>query len=853
MVQLPIDSFLPEIVAQVRAARSLVLVAEPGAGKTTRVPPAILRGGVLSNDHPVIVVLQPRRVAARTVAARIADENGWALGGPVGYHVRFDRRVGPDTRLRVVTEGILTRQLLDDPFLEGVGCVVLDEFHERSLYTDVAIALLREVQQTVRPDLCIVVMSATLEAEPVAAYLGGCPVVRVPGRTYPVEITYVADEASPLPARVASAVGRAMESGEGDVLAFLPGAEEIRRAGVALESVASRCNLAVLPLYGALPPGEQNLALRPDAHGRRKVVLATNIAETSLTIDGVRTVVDGGFARVASYDPERGLDRLDLRRISRAAADQRAGRAGRTGPGRCVRVWSEREKLASFELPDIRRVDLAGTVLSLHAWGKPDVRGFGWYEPPTEESVAAAGRLLDMLGALDGGRITPMGKRLAAMPAHPRLGRLLIAAASRGLLREGATMAALVSERDIVLPGRRGDGQGGPRGPTTAGTSDLIHRLELLDEAERQRFAGHLFDRGIDPGAARSACQVRDELLRVGRSLSSGPASVASEEDLLRLPLNAYPDRVCRRREKDPAAGAIVGGGGVRLAPESSVRRGEFFLAVDLRHDPRSATREATVRVASQLEPAWLAETFPGSVRKERGAEYDAERERVVGFVRTWYRDLLIADEPNAAVDASTAGVALAAALRPRAAELFAADEGAASLLARVSLLRSHLPQHPWPTFDDAELGEVLAEACDGKRSLEELRRGGALASGLRNRLVYPMDRVLEEQAPDGIVVPSGNRIRLEYSSSGPPVLAVRLQELFGWTETPRVASGRVRVRLHLLGPNYRPVQVTEDLANFWATTYFQVRKDLRVRYPKHSWPEEPLAAKAEARGRPRR
>ena len=847
MTPLPIDAFLPEVVGKVRAARSLVLVAEPGAGKTTRVPPAILRCGALSAEHPVTVVLQPRRVAARTVAARIADENGWALGGPVGYHVRFDRRVGPDTRLRVVTEGILTRQLLDDPFLEGVGCVVLDEFHERSLYTDVAIALLREVQQTVRPDLVIVVMSATLEAEPVAAYLGGCPVVRVPGRTYPVEISYMADE-SPLPNRVANAVERAVEGGDGDVLAFLPGAEEIRRAGAALEGVASRCNLAVLPLYGALPPGEQNAALRPDARGRRKVVLATNIAETSLTIDGVRTVVDGGFARVASYDPDRGLDRLDLQRISRAAADQRAGRAGRTGPGRCVRVWAEREKLAPFELPEIRRVDLAGTVLSLHAWGKPDVRGFEWYESPSEESVAAAERLLDMLGALQGGRITTVGKRLAGMPAHPRLGRLLLAAASRGLLREGAAMAALVSEKDIVLPGRRGDG---PRGPTTAATSDLIHRLELLDEAERQRFAGHLFDRGIDPAAARAVCQVRDELLRVGRSLPAATVSAASENDLLRLPLNAYPDRVCRRRGSDPAAGAIVGGGGVRLAAESAVRRGEFFLAVDLRHDPWSATREATVRVASALESAWLAETFPASVRKERGAEYDAERERVVGFVRTWYRDLLIADEPNAAVDAATAGDALAAALRPRARELFAADEGAAGLLARVGLLRSHLTQYPWPALDDAELGDVLAEACEGKRSLEEVRRGGLVAA-VRNRLAYPLDRVLEEQAPETISVPSGNRIRLGYAASGPPVLAVRLQELFGWTETPRVAAGRVRVRLHLLGPNYRPVQVTDDLANFWATTYFQVRKDLRARYPKHSWPEEPLAAKAEARGRPR-
>ncbi len=844
MVPLPVDPFLPDVVAQVRQARSLVLVAEPGAGKTTRVPPAILRGGILSADHPAIVVLQPRRVAARAVAARIADENGWALGGPVGYQVRFDRRIGPDTRLRVVTEGILLRQLLDDPFLEGVGAVVLDEFHERSLYTDLAIALLREVQQTVRPDLCVVVMSATLEAEPVAAYLGGCPVVRVPGRTYPVAVSYEPNEAVPLPARVAAAVERSPD--DGDVLAFLPGAEEIRRAAAALDGVASRRNWVVLSLFGALPPGEQNLALRPDAHGRRKVVLATNIAETSLTIDGVRTVVDGGFARVASYDPERGLDRLDLQRISRASADQRAGRAGRTGPGQCVRVWAEREKLDPFDLPEVRRVDLAGTVLSLHAWGKPDVRAFGWYEPPGDESVAAAERLLAMLGALDGGRITPVGRRLAGIPAHPRLGRLLLAAAERGLLREGAAMAALVNERDLVSPGRRGDG---PRGPTTAGTSDLIHRLTLLDEAERHRFSPALFDRGIDPVAARAVAQARDDLLRLGRSLSPAAPATPTEDDLLRLPLFAYPDRVCRRRASDPAAGAIVGGGGVRLAPESAVRGGDFFLAVDLRHDPWSTVREATVRVASRLDPAWLAETFPGSVRKDRGAEYDPGRERVVGFVRTWYRDLLIADEP-AAVDGPAAGEVLAAALRPRAAELFAADEGAAGLLARVALLRSHLTQYAWPAFDAADLGDALAEACAGKRSLEDVRRT-SLAQAVRNRLAYPLDRVLEDQAPESLAVPSGNHLRLDYTG-GVPVLAARLQELFGWTETPRVAGGRVRVRLHLLGPNYRPVQVTDDLANFWATTYFQVRKDLRARYPKHRWPEEPLAATAEARGRPR-
>ncbi len=850
MVRLPIDDVLPEVVQNLRASRSLVLVAAPGAGKTTRVPPAILKAGLLDPAHPNLVMLQPRRVAARTVAARIADENHWTLGEQVGYHVRFDRKLGPRTRLRVLTEGILTRQLLDDPFLEGVGAVLLDEFHERSLFTDVAVALLREVQQTVRPDLILVIMSATLDAGPVAAFLGDCPVIQAPGRTYPVEIRYEPDAAAQLPFRVAAAVQRVLDEPDGgDVLAFLPGAEEIRRAQQALEAVAQQKNVLVLPLFGSLPPAEQDLALRPA--DRRKVILATNIAETSLTIDGVRTVVDGGFARVASYDVERGLDRLDLQRISKASATQRAGRAGRTAPGRCVRLWSEKEQhlLDDFELPDVHRVDLASTVLALHAWGKSDVRRFGWYEPPTDAALSAAEELLAMLGALtDAGQITPMGQKLSAVPAHPRLARLLLSAAELGLLFEGASLAALMSEKDIVLPGRRDTAF---RGPTTTGSSDLIYRLHLLEDAERQRFAPFLFDAGVDPAAARQAAKTRDELLRVGRQLGGSRPEVATEENLLRLPLNAYPDRVCRRRESDPAAGVMVGGGGVRLANESTVRKGDYFLAVDVRHDPRSVTREASVRVASGVDVQWLHEMFPMSIRRERGAEYDPQRQRVVGFVRTWYRDLLLEDDRNAAVDAATAGEALAKALRPKAVEMFASDESSAMLLARVALLRQYLPERDWPAFSPEELGQLLAEQCAGKRSVEELHRGG-LVNALRASLIYPLDRLLEEHAPEGLDVPSGSRIKLDYALGQPPVLAARLQELFGWTETPRVAGGRVRVRLHLLGPNYRPVQVTDDLQNFWATTYFQVRKDLRARYPKHAWPEDPKLGVAEARGRRR-
>src|SRR5688500_5265397 len=602
MVPLPIDPHLPQITDAVRNSRALVLVAEPGAGKTTRVPPALLRAGLLGAEHPNLVMLQPRRVAARASAQRIAEENGWELGREVGYHVRFDRKLGPQTRLRVLTEGILTRQLLDDPFLEGVGAVVLDEFHERNLHTDVTVALLREVRQTVREDLVLVVMSATLDAEPVARFLGGCPVVRVPGRTYPINVTYSLPSGERLPERVAGAVRDVLDAptagAKDDVLVFLPGADEIRRTMQQLERAAAERDLLLLPLHGSLPAEEQARALRPAR--QRKIILATNIAETSLTIDGVATVVDSGLARVAGYDAQRGLDRLDLKRISKASATQRAGRAGRTGPGRCVRLWTQREELAmdEYELPEVRRVDLCGTVLALHAWGKPDVRNFGWYEPPPEETLVAAERLLAMLGALDresGGSITPLGRSLMELPVHPRLGRLLLGAAEAGRLHEGATVAALLSEKDILT----GSPFTGGGRPALQGDSDLLYRLDVLAEAERDRFHPSLRDRGVDPVAARQVAKTRDELLRVARRLKpqrTGASHGDADELLLKLPLLAYPDRVCRRRGADPTAGVMVGGGGVRLAPDTVVKQAEFFLALDARQDERSARREAFVR-----------------------------------------------------------------------------------------------------------------------------------------------------------------------------------------------------------------------------------------------------------------
>ena len=854
MIPLPIDAVLEEIVSRLREARAVVVVAPPGAGKTTRVPPAILRSGLLDPSHPSLVMLQPRRVAARAAAHRIAEEQGWAVGGEVGYHVRFEKHISPNTRLRVLTEGILSKQLLDDPSLTGIGCVVLDEFHERSLHTDLAVAMLREVQQSLRADLLLVVMSATLHAEPVARFLGGCPVVRAEGRMFPVEISYVPSNGARLPERIADAtLGVLGDARGGDVLAFLPGAEEIRRAMRLIETPQAQ----VLPLYGSLPFEDQVRALRSGE--RRKVILATNIAETSLTIEGVTTVIDGGYARVAGYDPQRGLDRLELKRISKASAEQRAGRAGRTAPGRCVRLWSAKEQheLADFEQPEVMRVDLCGAVLSLHAWGQSDPRKFGWFERPPDEMLDAAEELLAMLGALAESRITKLGETLLALPVHPRIGRLMLAAAEAGRIEEGAAMAALLEEKDIVASPAPGE-----RGPlaNVQSSSDLVERMRLLDVADRARFAAHVRDRGIDVTAARQVARVRDQLVRIARSSRTLTPALSrntgrggnAEDELLRWPLLAYPDRVVRRRATDPTTGVMVGGGGVRFSPESTVKRGEFLVAIDARHDQRSAVREAFVRVASQVQVEWLEELFPQSIRRERALVFDEARQRVVGLGTTWYRDLLLREDRDAPVNPAQAGPVLAQALRPRAREIFDSDERAAAWLARARFLAHAMPDQPWPALDDALLGDVIEEASERKKSVDEVRRAPLVAM-LQAKLPYPLNRLIDEHAPESIEVPSGSRIRLDYASGQRPVLAVRLQEIFGWTDTPRVGGGRVPILLQILGPNFRPVQVTEDLRSFWTNTYAQVRKDLRVRYPRHAWPDDPLRARPEAKGGRRR
>jgi ATP-dependent helicase HrpB len=846
MLPLPIDSLIPQVIQSLRANRSLVLVAPPGAGKTTRIPPAILQAGLLSTEHPKLIMLQPRRVATRAAASRIAEEQDWTLGEEVGYHIRFDRKFSPSTPLRILTEGILTRLLVDDPLLSGIGAVLLDEFHERNLHSDLALALLREIQQSVRPDLILLVMSATLEAGPVAKFLGECPILHSQGRTYPIDIQF--DPISrpmnraELPGRIAGALVQVLDTPEaeaGDVMVFLPGVDEIRRTQHHLQPLANDHNLLLLPLHGSLSDEEQRLALRPA--DRRKVILATNIAETSLTIEGVRMVIDSGLSRIASYDPDRGLDRLMIHRISNASATQRAGRAGRTAPGRCIRLWTAKEHQSrdDFETPEIRRVDLASTVLSLHAWGINNPANFGWFESPPPATLAAADELLLMLGALQLNNqtltITPLGRTILSLPLHPRLARLLIAATAANMPHEGASLAALLAEKEIVRP----PSDGSPRHPHSRGESDLIQRLQWLDHPSSSPIE-------LDHSAVRQTQRIRNELLRLTRRLTI--VKSGHGESLLKLLLLAYGDRVCRRRSEGSETALMVGGIGVRLAAESVVRDAEFFLALDARHDQRSATRQSLVRLASAIDPAWLHELFPHAIRRVREAVYDQERDRVVGLGQIFYHDLLIQQDADASVDPNKAAQILAEAARPHALQIFQDNPAARLLLSRIEFLRLHMPEHPWPVFDSNTLADLLTTITAGKRSVQQLRES-PLAPLIESQLPYPLNRLLDQHAPETLAVPTGNRIRLTYGDNQSPILAVRLQELFGLADTPRLAGGRVPVLLHLLAPNYRPVQITTDLKSFWSDAYFHVRKDLRAQYPKHSWPEDPLTAPPQAKG----
>jgi ATP-dependent helicase HrpB len=873
---LPIDEILNDAVAHLRRAPSLVIEAPPGAGKTTRLPAALLDAGVAGGD---VLVLEPRRLAARMAARRVAEERGESLGETIGYQVRFEEIAGPRTRLRFLTEGVLTRRLLADPQLDGVGCIVLDEFHERHLQADLALALLRRLQRAERPDLKIVAMSATLDAAPVARYLDDCVVLRSEGRRFDVNVEHATrHDERPLEVQVEEAVGRLVsERLDGHVLVFLPGAASIRRAQGACERVAAEAGLLVLPLHGELPAAEQDAAVRPTE--RRKLILSTNVAETSVTIEGVAAVIDSGLARVAEHSPWSGLPMLKVSRVSKASATQRAGRAGRTRAGRCLRLYTAQDFGArpDHETPEVRRLDLAESVLELRAAGVSDPGGFEWFESPSTESLEAAETLLRRLGATDEqGRVTVAGRSMLRLPLHPRLARIVVEAEARGVAREACAIAALIAEREIRAgrgvsfrsKERGAAGASARRGAVTHGSSDLLELLDLFAEAEAHDFAAeHVRLLDLEPNAVRSVARVSRQLRRLThRGPRAGvkdeqnavrhvnKLSDEKERELLISILAGYPDRVARRRAMEARREGdtellLSGGGTAELARESVVSRAEFIVAVDAeeRGDAARAPSRAAktvVRLASAIEPDWLLDLFADSLAEKVEARWNAQAERVEVVQRMTYDRLVIDERRAARAEGEEVTRALVEAALDRGPEAFDDGEETTRLIARIEFVARTFTEAALPTLGDEDVRASLAEMCEGRRSFAELReavRAGELAARLRRRLSPEQSRLVAQMAPERVTLARGRQARVAYERGQMPSVASRLQDFFGMREGPRVAGGRVPVVLRLLAPNQRPVQVTTDLAGFWSREYPRVRRELGRRYPRHAWPEDPL------------
>jgi ATP-dependent helicase HrpB len=814
---LPVDEVLGDVVAAVRRGKNAVVVAPPGAGKTTRVPQALVDGG----REGAVLVLEPRRLAARLAAKRIAFEREVKVGGEVGYQVRFDDRTSRETRIAFLTEGILTRRLQSDPTLDGVSVVILDEAHERSVHADLALAFLREIQDTVRPDLSIIAMSATIDAAPFASFLRA-ETIESRGRMYPVAVEMLEEPDDRwIPERTAAGVRRMLRGdGAGDILVFLPGGPEIRKCEELLQPLAGS-SLEILPLYGELSVDAQDRAVEKGA--RRKIVLATNIAESSLTIPGVTAVVDCGYAKVLRHDPASGIDRLELARISKKSAAQRTGRAGRTAPGRALRLWTEKEDrlLADSDAPEIMRIDLAPVLLEILRWSSNDPRRFGWFERPPEVMITRALGLLELLGAIERGsyKLTPTGEKLADFPLHPRLARLLLAANERGVLAEGSLVAAILSERDFVRRSER-----------LSGTSDVVHRVDLFRELEASRFHPGLADRmGVDAGTVRAVASVRDRLFDMGKRLLPKRTGVADEDSLLRAVLAAFPDRVGKRRGERVH---VAGIGGAKMADESVVRDASLMVAVEV----AGTAKGPLVRQASAVQRSWLDEDTRG-VRKEKTVRFNAERSVVECVEETIYVDFVLESKNVPCDDELEVARVLAEAARADLERALPVDEDAAKLLARLDFMR-RTGADMAGIEGDPRLS-LLEELCYGARSFSELRARN-LASAIRNALPKEVARALDVWAPERIEIPSGRNSELRYDPDAPPAISVRLQEVFGMMKTPRVAGGRVAVKMELLAPNMRPVQVTQDLESFWANMYAEVRGELRRRYPKHQWPEDP-------------
>ena len=834
----PIDHILLSLKETVTGSRSVVLHAPPGAGKTTRVPLALL--DVIPAEQGRIIMLEPRRISAVSAARWMARLLGEEAGETVGYTIRFDSRVSDRTRIEVVTEGILARRLQTDPGLEGVAMIIFDEFHERSIHADLALALCLDISKGLRPDLKLLIMSATLDCGPIATLLGNAPVVTSGGKAFPVEERYSAESRNrPLREKIVDTVAAALKETSGDILVFLPGSGEIHQCSDALRAIipGKSGNLSIHPLYGDLPFEEQERAILPSE--KRRIVLATNIAETSLTIEGVGVVIDSGLTRRLQYDPSTGMNRLITVNTSRASAEQRKGRAGRLGPGVCYRLYSRHafQSMIPFTPPEILVSDISSLLLELAVWGVKEPSLLAWLDPPPAAALDSARQLLSSLGLIDRtGSVTPEGRRAVRLPLHPRLGKMLLRAAESGCSGLGADLAAILSERDIVR-----------RNSAVSGDPDISRRLDMLSAWRSSRKAPD----SADLWALRAADRTAKQLLRLLAGMSRVDDKKFSDQDMIpRLLLSAFPDRIAKKREDANGSFVLSQGRGMRLSAESCLAGSPYIVAVHL--DAGEST-EGRVHIAAALSEPLIRQECSKNIRTKRRIEWSKKERKIIAAAEESLGAVLLSVKPFPPAEEEVLPILCEAIKNGQASVSFSTE--ARKFQARISLIRKAFPEQNMPDLSEEHLianPEAWLMPWLGRMRTAQDISSLDILPALRAMVSWKQQQFLDEQAPTHLSVPSGSRIAIDYAAGEIPVLSVKLQEMFGLADTPAIAGGRVKVLLHLLSPARRPVQVTQDLKGFWNNGYQQVKKELKGRYPKHPWPDDPWNAVPTRRLKPR-
>ena len=844
---LPIFSIREEFCAALLKRGAVVLTAPTGSGKSTQVPRflAELREGR-------ILVLQPRRLAARMLAERVAQECGSPLGEYVGFQTRYERVFSASTRILFVTEGILTRMLLGEGNLSGISCVVFDEFHERSLNTDLGLAMTQELRRTRRPDLGLVVMSATMDAKPVSHYLDDAPVISADGRLFPVEITHCDQKTKMLgPAQgAARALRECLASGaEGDILIFMPGGYEIRKTIECCSQTRYSEPLEFLPLYGDLPPAEQRRVMEPSS--RRKVIVATNIAETSLTIPGVRHVIDSGLARVSHYDAVRGVNALVTEGIARDAAEQRAGRAGREAPGTCRRLWTWLEQSArpSRTTPEVLRVDLAEAVLAVHAFGYQKPEEFPWFASPPQKMVDGAEKLLRDLGFLDkDGKLTPLGEKLSLVPAHPRIAKLLWLGEEEGCFEETAWAAALLSERPLITGSTSTHADNTERRQqvrkstqnSPLPSSDFLVQIQAVLQAEKANFAPDFCAKlGIHPGAARDVARAARNYRDMGRKMHWGHNDAPdSTKSLLQCVFCAFPDRLARRLDSGSLVCLLSEGRRAELSAESVVRDERLFVACELRECSARGGQPGSrnlLSLCSGVEEEWLLDFFPESWTETDETFWDERRQQVVRHQTLSCLGVLLEDKLRTDVDGAVAGEILAEQLLKGKEPIPGWGEEVQRWIDRVAWVAELYPEENLPAYDEAGRKTILQNLCAGESSLKQLKGKDTLAF-VKNLLTWKQQQFVNQMAPEHLLLPSGRKMKLHYTPGQQAKGSARITDLYDLPDLPVIAGGRAKVLLDILAPNYRTVQITDDLANFWKELYPKIKPELARRYPRHPW-----------------